>query len=395
MSVPGGIAFACYNCCTATLWLYLIAESGVGLAYILSQYMTIDTVLLNQVVNDWETVPFTDIRITDEWTCHNLTHPNGQLDVSVNNTQPLTESIDQDQGEWSEVFTRIWYGLDYGCNCVGVWGPSHYDMTDFNNKFNIGMSCTPQMINAGCGTVPPRFPVFQGQFFGKRVCGYRAGASFLNVTRPDEKNNCPSGTSLCIPDQTLVFPGIFNLTGDNTTSPETYEEITGTSAQNSICYPPAEHSIKCPITDIRVIENNVTSEFESQNYTVLTFNETASIAFSRSVPQLPITTIKTSLKPCLNSLYQSPSAIYENAFHLGEIMNIKGCPYVQESDEYFDPRYYDSGLRTDELTIQTDNGVMQILDNLENSSKYDFDDRDVWPVYSYNRPTIPWRLECE
>ena len=144
-----------------------------------------------------------------------------------------------------------------------------------------------------------------------------------------------------------------------------------------------------------MIETNATSEFEAQNYTVLTFNEIASITFSRSFPSLPITTIKTSLSPCLNYIYQSPSAVYDDAFHPGEIMNIKGCPYVEESDAYFDPRYYDGGLRTDELTIQTDNGVMQILEDLDNSSQYDFDLRDTWPVYSYNRPTIPWSLECE
>ena len=77
LGVGGGLAFACYNCCTATLWLYLLAASGTELVLFLKRDLNIDTVLLNQVVNDWDTVPFTDIRVTDEWTCHNLTHPNG------------------------------------------------------------------------------------------------------------------------------------------------------------------------------------------------------------------------------------------------------------------------------------------------------------------------------
>ena len=64
-------------------------------------------------------------------------------------------------------------------------------------------------------------------------------------------------------------------------------------------------------------------------------------------------------------------------------------------ETYFDPRYYETGLHTSEWAIQTDNGVMPILEDLENSKDYDFDMRNTWPVESYNRPTIPWSLECE
>ena len=159
-TVGAGYATACYNCCTALIWLILIAEQGEKILLDASTKLVIDTSQLNQVVLDWETVPFTDIRITDEWTCHDLEHPHGKLDLNLGNATHSTKSIDKEQGEWSEVFTRVWYGLEFGCNCVGVYGPSHFDMEDFNGKFTPGVSCTPEMMSVGCGLVNPHPPVF-------------------------------------------------------------------------------------------------------------------------------------------------------------------------------------------------------------------------------------------
>ena len=145
--VGAGYATAAYNCCTALIWLLLISEQVFEIVNDASVKLAIDTVQLNQVIQDWETVPFTDIRITDDWTCHDLDHP--QQDLAP-----------EDQGEWSEVFARVWYGLDYGCNCVDVWLPSHYKMDDVNGKFNPGVSCTQKMVLVGCGNVEPYPPIF-------------------------------------------------------------------------------------------------------------------------------------------------------------------------------------------------------------------------------------------
>ena len=51
-------------------------------------------------------------------------------------------------------------------------------------------------------------------------------------------------------------------------------------------------------------------------------------------------------------------------------MKETGCPYVAHIDgleTYFDPRYYKTGLYTNEWEIQTDSGVMLILEGIENS----------------------------
>ena len=81
--------------------------------------------------------------------------------------------------------------------------------------------------------------------------------------------------------------------------------IDGTSAANTICYPPKEHEKSCPITEIRVILNEERSQYEERNFTVKVFNDTALIAYSRSEPNLPITTIKVEHEPCMDPFYQS------------------------------------------------------------------------------------------
>ena len=49
--------------------------------------------VLKQIRPDWETVPFVDISVTDDWVC-----PKGT----------------------TEVFTRVWYGMKSGCDCLDI-----------------------------------------------------------------------------------------------------------------------------------------------------------------------------------------------------------------------------------------------------------------------------------
>ena len=49
--------------------------------------------VLRQIRPDWETVPFVDITVTDAWSC-----PAGT----------------------TEVFTRVWFGLQRSCDCLGI-----------------------------------------------------------------------------------------------------------------------------------------------------------------------------------------------------------------------------------------------------------------------------------
>ena len=104
------------------------------------------------------------------------------------------------------------------------------------------------------------------QFLGKRVCGTLGGDPFSNVTRPDASTlECPSGTKPCL---------------DTTTANET------------VCYPPDDLESKCPITDIMIVDTSAVSSYENLGYTVRTFNDTASLVYSKTIPQLPPTTIK-------------------------------------------------------------------------------------------------------
>lgn len=66
-----------------------------------------------------------------------------------------------------------------------------------------------------------------------------------------------------------------------------------------MCYKAEELMSKCPITDIRIVETSALSDpsadsyiYEGYTYRAMGFNETASVIFSKEVPQLPPTTIK-------------------------------------------------------------------------------------------------------
>jgi len=117
----------------------------------------------------------------------------------------------------------------------------------------------------------------------------------LTVNRADMYNICPGGTTSCIPDRLVVK----SSNGTNTTT----EQMQGTSAEDTICYPPDEHEEKCPITDIVIISNSAISDYEQREYTVIVFNETDSIAFTKMSPQLPITTFSAGYTPCMDPFY--------------------------------------------------------------------------------------------
>lgn len=63
-----------------------------------------------------------------------------------------------------------------------------------------------------------------------------------------------------------------------------------------MCYPADDLATKCPITDIQIVENAAIPA----DYTSIPFNSTASVIYSKQVPQLPPTTIKIEYEPCMN-----------------------------------------------------------------------------------------------
>jgi len=93
------------------------------------------------------------------------------------------------------------------------------------------------------------------------VCGQKGGLPYQNITRP------------------------FNADGD---CPENYGKCsTSTSPDNTICYPSSALEFSCPITDILVVETSGIATYTDLGYASRTFNETASIVYSKNTDSLP------------------------------------------------------------------------------------------------------------
>ena len=63
----------------------------------------------------------------------------------------------------------------------------------------------------------------------------------------------------------------------------------------------------------------------------------------------------------------------------------------------YDPRFYKSGLVANDYNIQSFNGVLKLFTDQQNSEARlpKHENKVGWQVYSWNRPTIQWSLECE
>lgn len=73
------------------------------------------------------------------------------------------------------------------------------------------------------------------------------------------------------------------------------------------------------------------------------------------------------------------------------------CEYNSFVRESIDPRFTTSGYTTTLYAMQESNGVESILEGSQGFSRY-VPNPDVtydFEIYSWNRPTINWSLECE
>jgi len=98
-----------YNLCTLMMAIIfgivmVIRSNDIG---DLTQH---PTSYLNQVVYDWQTVPFVNITVTDETSC--------------------PENTDL-------VIQRDWYGMQVACDCLFVWD---YDIST-DNEMVLGAYC--------------------------------------------------------------------------------------------------------------------------------------------------------------------------------------------------------------------------------------------------------------
>ena len=75
--------------------------------------------------------------------------------------------------------------------------------------------------------------------------------------------------------------------------------------------------------------------------------------------------------------YQSGDDDYE--YYLAEMAMTGSCPTEVNTGLEYDPRYYESGLHTNDYDVQMDSGVMHILSR--QSMIYDLsppDDKESW-----------------
>lgn len=81
----------------------------------------------------------------------------------------------------TEIYEHVYYGHDSGCDCLDICGR---DMSGCY-AMHVGTYCTYNQTKYGCREYGGFPAIRQGQFDGKRICGQRGGAAFLNATRPD------------------------------------------------------------------------------------------------------------------------------------------------------------------------------------------------------------------
>ena len=84
------------------------------------------------------------------------------------------------------VFTRPWYGLDIGCDCIGVFQKDTIkDLKDQENMIKPSVKCTVNQTDAGCRTVEANHAVHMAQLNGRRICGATTETNFMTMVRPD------------------------------------------------------------------------------------------------------------------------------------------------------------------------------------------------------------------
>ena len=87
------------------------------------------------IVTDWETRPFVDITVTEDWTC---------LD------------------DQTEVFTRPWYGLKAACDCLGIRViDSDGSLLYASNRVTSGDNCSDECKSSGCKEVDAQPTIWQ------------------------------------------------------------------------------------------------------------------------------------------------------------------------------------------------------------------------------------------
>ena len=159
---------------------------------------------LTEMIGEWELQPYTSIRLQDRDCTH------------------LEDGYSGGEAIW----WREWAGTEQGCYIpevdpdLGITIPAQVKTYKSMLDSKSEMQCEE--------IVPAHNPVIQSQFKNKYFCAIRGGDPFISVQRPLlETGLCPQGTEAC---------------------------SRSTSAENTVCYPPADHASKCPILKVKFMK---------------------------------------------------------------------------------------------------------------------------------------------
>ena len=84
------------------------------------------------------------------------------------------------------------------------------------------------------------------------------------------------------------------------------------------------------------------------------FNSTATLVYSKTVPQLPPTTIKVEAEPCMDPLQQSASV--GETFYKPEMVR-SGCTTEKNTGLTYDPRFSLSGVYSTLFQVEEESNV--------------------------------------
>lgn len=191
------------------------------------------------------------------------------------------------------------------------------------------------------------------------------------MTRPDEEGNCPAGTEPC---------------------------SAATSAENTVCYPRADHQSACPITALSVVDATGKDGLSSDYTTVLvsgdeTAGDAVYLAYSKAADSLPVSlTFVGSGQPCRDTNKLLPSE--QPWYPLENGREAEECPADDRDTRFVQAATLQASLQD----VETASGVTAILAELPGGKAFNEENRATKEGILYNfysRTNLPWKLSCE
>lgn len=209
-----------------------------------------------------------------------------------------------------DVIYSIWYGLDVNCYC---WSDDSY--TQGPCKESAGNECQ---------TREPHAPVIQTALNGKKFCGRRRGNNFVNQNRVADFGaqgfSCQDGKVPC-DERALEEANRERTEAEISEEGEISETLSAFSVEHIVC---VDYITDCPITDIKVSNNETYADIMASGYeAIYTGNidqgAETTVFISKQSKSLPVTGGRLSpFEPCLNpsEFPLSPSNYFDDEIQM-------------------------------------------------------------------------------